>query len=152
MRTHASETHVVDASWLKQLQNLYSTTGGFSRETLAALYVDDAVFIDPVHQVQGLQSMVDYFNHVYGALNSCVFSFENHAQTGSDVFISWTMVFSHPKLQNGNRITVAGSSHLKLAGKSIAFHRDYYDVGSMLYDNIPILGQVTRWIKRRLSP
>jgi hypothetical protein len=59
------------------------------------------------------------------------------------------MHFKHPKL--GNRlISVRGVSHLQISDK-IDFHEDFYDMGAMLYEQLPLLGNVTRWLKLRLA-
>ena len=51
-----------------------------------------------------------------------------------------------------DEIAVDGCSHLQWRGDRVVFHRDYYDLGQLLYDNIPLLGRVTGWLKRRLAP
>jgi hypothetical protein len=143
---------VKDAKWLQKLQDLYSATGGFSVENLAYFYCADAVFIDPVHEVKGLHAMQSYFNCAYANLDACHFEFTHHAQSDGQLFIAWEMTFRHPKLKSGQAIRVPGTSHLQLSGEKIIYHRDHYDIGCMLYDNIPILGSLTAWIKRKLVP
>jgi hypothetical protein len=29
----------------------------------------------------------------------------------------------------------------------VCYHRDYFDAGEMLYENLPVVGRVIRWIK-----
>ena len=64
-------------------------------------------------------------------------------------YVKWVMHFRHPRL--GNRlISVRGVSHLKY-GEKIEYHEDFYDMGAMLYEQLPVLGNVTRWLKLRLA-
>lgn len=142
----------VDSEWLAGLARLYSSPCHFSPDRLASYYDADALFTDPVHEVRGLAAMSAYFRRAYANLDYCRFVFARHAQAGEQLFISWDMHFSHPALQHGRRITVAGCSHLQLQGRVIRTHRDYYDVGQMLYDHVPLLGRVTGWLKGRLVP
>lgn len=146
-----SEFHV-DSKWLAGLQTLYSSPAIFSRENLAAYYHDNAVFIDPVEKIQGIASMMHYFNHAYKNLDDCQFRFEKHSQCNEQIFIVWKMHLRHRALNNGKPLVIDGISHLELMGEKIVFHRDYYDVSSMLHDNLPLLGQVSRWLKRKLAP
>jgi hypothetical protein len=142
----------IDQAWLEKLEMLYSTTGDFSVNNLASFYCEDAAFIDPVHETHGLQAMEAYFNRAYANLTSCRFTFTEHAQNQHHIFIAWEMKFQHPKLKGGKTISVPGTSHLQLRGDRIAYHRDHYDVGCMLYDNIPVLSAITAWLKKKLTP
>jgi hypothetical protein len=45
---------------------------------------------------------------------------------------------------------VRGVSHLKISDK-IDYHEDFYDMGAMLYEQLPLLGSVTRWLRLRLA-
>ncbi|MEL7287824.1 MAG: nuclear transport factor 2 family protein, partial [Pseudomonadota bacterium] len=63
----------------------------------------------------------------------------------------WTMDLQHPKLQKGAPISVNGVSHLKFRDGQVIYHRDYFDLGEMLYENLPLLGSVVRTIKQRLG-
>jgi len=33
----------------------------------------------------------------------------------------------------------------------VIYHRDYFDMGAFVYENIPVLGSVVRYTKKRLS-
>ena len=46
---------------------------------------------------------------------------------------------------------IHGSSHLRFAHDGrVAYHRDYWDAAEELYETLPLLGSLLRWIKRRL--
>ena len=62
------------------------------------------------------------------------------------------MYYEHPKIKHGQLQQVEGASYLRLGDdQKIQYHRDYYDLGSMIYDHIPLLGRILRWIKNKLS-
>ena len=53
---------------------------------------------------------------------------------------------------SGEAQTVHGSSHLHLAADGrIAIHRDYWDAAEELYEKLPVLGALMRWLKRRAN-
>ena len=61
------------------------------------------------------------------------------------------MSYSHKRLNSAQPIQVQGHSLLKMADDKVIYHRDYVDLGAMLYEHIPLLGKVIRTIKARAS-
>jgi hypothetical protein len=61
------------------------------------------------------------------------------------------MLLNHSKLDAGETIRVDGSSFLKTRHGKIYYHRDYFDLGAMVYENLPILGRIIRSIRLRLG-
>jgi hypothetical protein len=116
---------------------------------LREIYADQIVFKDPVHDIRGLVELEDYFTSMCADLSDCRFEYLDEV-VGADVaYIKWVMHFRHPRLRN-RLISVRGVSHLKFKDK-IEFHEDFYDMGAMLYDQLPVLGNVTRWLRLRLA-
>ena len=60
------------------------------------------------------------------------------------------MSFTHPKLAGGKAIIVDGATDLRFDEK-ITYHRDYIDMGQMLYEHIPVLGSAIRYIKKQAA-
>lgn len=113
------------------------------------IYADNIVFKDPVHKIQGLVELEDYFQALCIDLSDCRFEFLDELVSDDSAYIKWIMHFRHPKL--GNRlISVRGVSHLKFSDR-IDFQEDFYDMGAMLYEQLPLLGNVTRWLRHRLA-
>ena len=116
---------------------------------LHTIYADTIVFKDPVHTIQGLVELEDYFQALCADLSDCRFEYLDELVSENSAYIKWIMHFRHPKL--GNRlISVRGVSHLKFSDL-IEFQEDFYDMGAMLYEQLPILGNVTRWLRHRLA-
>ena len=47
---------------------------------------------------------------------------------------------------------IRGGSHLVLADDGrIADHRDYWDAAEELYEKLPVVGGLMRWLKKRAS-
>ena len=117
---------------------------------LRNLYADAVVFKDPVHEIRGLVELEDYFTSMCADLSDCRFEYLDEAVSDTSVYIKWMMHFKHPRL--GNRlISVRGVSHLSCRDGRIEFHEDFYDMGAMLYEQLPLLGNVTRWLRLRLA-
>ena len=116
---------------------------------LREMYTDDVVFKDPVHEIRGLVGLEDYFATMIADLTDCRFEYLDEIIGERSAYIKWVMHYRHPRL--GNRlVSVRGVSHLRF-GDKIEFHEDVYDMGAMLYEQVPLLGNVTRWLRLRLA-
>jgi hypothetical protein len=116
---------------------------------LGLVYSDNINFIDALHNLKGLDQLAKYFSHLYRHLLYCNFSIEEVIKEEGKACIVWTMQYAHPKINKGAPILVNGCSHLKFAEK-IYYHRDFCDMGQMLYEHIPLLGGVIRVVKNRV--
>jgi len=116
---------------------------------LGELYSDDILFKDPVHEIRGLVTLEDYFTTLCAELNDCRFEYLDQLECDNACYVKWIMHFTHPKLGK-DPIDVRGVSHIRWSDK-IDFQEDFYDMGAMLYEQLPVLGNVTRWLRVRLA-
>jgi esterase/lipase superfamily enzyme len=116
---------------------------------LGQFYADDIVFKDPVHELRGLVILEDYFTSLCADLQDCRFEYLDQVVSENSAYLKWIMHFRHPRLGD-EMIDVRGVSHLRWDEK-IEFHEDFYDMGAMLYERLPVLGNVTRWLRLRLA-
>jgi hypothetical protein len=61
------------------------------------------------------------------------------------------MRLKHRTLARKDPIGVAGSSQIRFNHK-VYFHRDYFDAGQMLYENLPIISSIIKFIKKQVQP
>lgn len=118
---------------------------------LEEVYHPDVVFEDAAHRLEGRTALYDYFQSLYTNVIRCDFVIAEQQQVGDIGFLTWTMELLHPKLQNGAPILVHGASHLKFSQGQVIYHRDYFDLGEMLYENLPLIGAVIKIVKQRLG-
>ena len=116
---------------------------------LGDFYADDIVFKDPVHELRGLVALEDYFTALCADLVECRFEYLDQVVSDNSAYLKWIMHFRHPRLGK-DTIDVRGVSNLLWSDK-IHFHEDFYDMGAMLYERLPVLGNVTRWLRLRLA-
>lgn len=115
---------------------------------LADVYSDDIVFVDALHEIKGLTSLEQYFAGMYENLLYCRFNIHDVQANESSAYLSWKMEYAHPKLGGRKNIVVDGVTHL-MYDEKVTYHRDYADMGQMLYEQIPLVGSVIRQIKKR---
>ncbi|MEE4244323.1 MAG: nuclear transport factor 2 family protein [Kangiellaceae bacterium] len=137
--------------WLGQFVNNYQSVNQQNISLLKEMYTDDIIFSDPLHKIEGIDSLTQYFEHLYQNMIECRFDVFHHISDEQHSAIYWTMVFRHKKIKSGNSISVEGHSMLYWRGDKVYYHRDYFDIGSMVYEHIPLLGSMIRKLKRRIS-
>ena len=118
---------------------------------LGDLYAADAHFKDPFNEVQGVAAIQAIFAHMFVALNEPRFVVHDIICQGDQCFLSWDFIFRFKRFSPDLQ-TVRGSSHLKLnAQGQITLHRDYWDAAEELYEKLPVVASVMRWLKRRAN-
>ncbi|MGL6263409.1 nuclear transport factor 2 family protein [Aeromonas jandaei] len=137
---------------LARFIGLYQQLDKQQLHRLPEVYAEQVVFTDPAHRIEGLAALGDYFAALYQRLAYCRFVITSQQQQGQQAWLGWTMTFSHPSLRGGEPVTVEGATRLEFdeSGK-VCLHRDYFDLGAMLYEQLPLLGPVVRTIKGRLG-
>ena len=115
-------------------------------------YAQEASFMDPLGKIQGRKSLKAYYEMMYEHVTEIQFNFTNTNSWEEHVYLHWTMIFKSKKLKKGKTIELDGLSYIKFNqdGKAI-HHQDSFDIGSMLYEHIPVLGYFVKKIKKRLE-
>ena len=136
---------------LERFETFYRVLNRDSLTSLPEIYSGEVRFIDPVTEHRGIGALTDYFEKLLGGCDECQFNIHNKNMSESAGYVEWTMLIKHPKLKRGRAIEVEGVSVLSIADDRITEQRDYYDLGAMMYEHIPLLGSVVAWLRRRLA-
>lgn len=130
-------------------KDTYNRLTRSSLSLLDDLYDESVVFEDPLHRIQGLPALRAYFERLYADIHSCRFTFEAEVVQDDQAVLTWTMHLQHTRFHPGERLHLPGATHIRFADK-VVYHRDYFDVGALLYERVPLLGPLVRAIKSRL--
>lgn len=118
---------------------------------LEEIYTPDVRFRDPVHALDGLPALRDYYARLYDGVVTCHFDFEAEVIQGQQGMLVWIMRFQHARFRRGETLELSGVSHLQfLDDGRVNDHRDYFDMGEFIYERVPVLGRIIRAIKNRL--
>ncbi len=134
-----------------EVGEIYQKLSKQNLHLLESVYHQEVIFEDAAHRLEGWDSLSLYFDNLYTNVDRCDFIIKETQQSGDSGFIVWLMELEHPKLQKGATIQVNGVSHIRFADGRVIYHRDYFDLGEMLYENLPLLGSVIKTIKQRLG-
>ena len=135
----------------KRFNAFYSPLALESLGDLDTIYDSQVTFVDPVAVHIGLGALDGYFRRLLTGCSRCDFVIREQVFGETQGWLNWTMTFANPRLNGGRDIEVDGSSVLAICDDRITFQRDYYDLGAMLYEQIPVLGGLIRHIRGRLA-
>ena len=133
--------HVVD---------FFESLSPASLDRLDTLYAPEAYFKDPFNEVRGLPAIRQVFSHMYESLEQPRFVVTGCIVDGQECFLTWDFIFHFKRFDTRTLQTVRGGSHLKFnAAGLLDFHRDYWDAAEELYEKLPLIGRLMRWLKQR---
>ena len=132
---------------LQRVVDFYEQLRESDLRRLSEVYTDDARFKDPFNDVRGLQPIRAIFEHMFRTLRDPRFTIDRAIALGDEGFLTWEFRFE-PR-RGGAEIRIRGATHLRFATDGrIAEHRDYWDAAEELYEKLPLLGTLMRWLKR----
>lgn len=134
---------------LVRFQELFNQLDKGNLNKLQEVYGEDIEFQDPFSHVSGLDDLTEYFAGAYGNVIKCQFRFSEPVVQKSWCTIPWVMELQHKRIRSGRKVFVEGISHLEIRDGRVRYHRDYFDAGQLLYENLPLVGGVVRWIKEK---
>jgi len=124
-----------------------------SLENVDSFYAEDVRFEDPMVSFAGRDRMRAYYAHIYRNDPTLRWEFpevigEPPSRTRALV---WVMHMEVDGLNGGRPIAVPGVSRLVFdADDCCVYHRDYFDMGAFVYENVPVLRGIIGFVKKKL--
>jgi steroid Delta-isomerase len=119
---------------------------------LPEYYTEDAYFKDPFNEVRGVKHIQHIFAHMYTTLDKPRFVITSRIVENNTCFLVWDFKFYMKNYDKTKEQTIRGGSHLILnAEGKIVSHRDYWDAAEELYEKLPVVGALMRWLKKRAN-
>lgn len=149
-KSHSANTSPQAGFDVAQFKQLYRH---FDRNTVTDLpdiYSQTIIFKDPVHQLKGIDALSNYFASLCSPDMQCEFDITNEIVSHDQAFFQWKMRYRHPRLQGGKLLILNGGTLIKFNSK-IVYHEDFYDMGAMIYQHLPILGWLVKKINTRIA-
>lgn len=131
---------------------LFETLTPASVATLPAFYAADARFKDPFNDVRGLAAITAIFAHMFEAMEAPRFVVRERILQGQQCFLTWEFRFRFRRFRPEQEQVILGGSHLVFDSAGlVTLHRDYWDAAEELYEKLPVVGGVMRWLKKRAN-
>lgn len=136
----------------QRIREIFNAMGRDTLDLVDELYAPDVTFVDPFHTVHGRRALRDYYAAMYARVRSIRFDFHGETQAGDELVLYWTMTFVHPRIGGGRPVAVEGCTRLVTGpGGQVVLHRDYFDAGALLYEHLPLLGRLIRFIRGQVG-
>ena len=142
------------AAEAKAIQDFIDFYKVFSRQSVAGkvrqVYARSAWFRDPFHEVAGIDAIEKYFLASTESIEDCRFDMQDVARSDRNYYFRWIMPLK-TKRDPANPIEAIGMTHVRFdADGRVVFHQDYWDAGSAVYERVPVLGSLVRFVKSRV--
>jgi steroid Delta-isomerase len=145
-------------SHLQRLSDFYTQITPNSVPSLIELYAPDAYFKDPFNEVRGIKNIVNIFSHMFEQIEqprfeilSCIQGQTSQDSHDDEAYLVWLFYWKRDS-QGNEAAPIRGSSHVKFDMSGlVTYHRDYWDAAEELYETLPLLGQLLRFIKKKLK-
>jgi len=153
----SEDHHAMLNESLKQLIFFFENMTQENLGELSSFYAKDAHFKDPFNDVVGVKSIEAIFLHMFKTLKSPKFVVHDVAKEEHQAFLTWDFYFELEQLPAKGRIVIKGASHLiwhldeQTKVWRISTHRDYWDAAEELYEKLPLIGSLMRWLKKKMA-
>lgn len=135
---------------LTKVITFFETITLASVANLGQHYTDDAWFKDPFNEVTGHAPIRRIFEHMFDAVHEPRFVILEAVEQGDAAFLTWEFRFRMKRFDTVAVQVVRGASHLRFAADGrIDYHRDYWDAAEELYEKLPLVGSLMRFLKRQ---
>ena len=135
---------------IDRFKSEYAEFGPKLLDSLPELYSRDIEFIDPVHRLSGVEALSQYFAASMAGLEFCSFDFLSSINGEKESVFEWEMRYAHRKIKRGEQVLVHGVTVIRYRDL-IFYHRDYYDLAEMMFDQLPFVGNISRLVKSKMA-
>jgi len=144
--------HMNTRKFTENFATFFETLSPQSVAQLHTVYDAQARFKDPFNEVQGLSEIERIFQHMYVALDQPHFVVTGQVVDGTQAFLTWEFRFRFKRFDTTTLQAVRGASHVVFNEQGlVTMHRDYWDAAEELYEKLPVVGGVMRWLKKRAN-
>lgn len=124
---------------------------GLSLDTvdhLIDLYSTDAFFKDPFNEVNGQYNIKKIFVHMFEQVDQPKFIVITEISNANQACLTWEFRFRFR--DELHQQVIRGCSWLRIGNSLIIEHRDYWDAAEELYEKLPLIGSLMRFLKKKL--
>jgi hypothetical protein len=122
-----------------------------AREETEKVYAPDAFLNDTLKTLHSSPAIRNYFIKTAQGLDSMNVTFDDLAVSGKNYYFRWTMKTRMKHLARGKTVTTIGVTLVRFDPKGrVLVHQDFWDSAQGVWDHVPVLGFVIRWIQAKI--
>ena len=109
----------------------------------ALVYAPEAYLNDTLVGIDGAARIEAYFSRTMQDTRVLNVRFLDRASSGIDCFVRWEMRVEHDALAGGEPVLSYGVTQFRFDKEGrVLLHKDFWDSGTGLYEQLPVLGRV----------
>jgi steroid Delta-isomerase len=140
----------MNAVALQQLVDYFQALTPESVADISKYYAEETYFRDPFNEVRGIAPLQLIFSDMFARLHDPRFTVVETILNENGAVLIWDFDFRIKALKPDLPRKIHGLSHIRFAADGrVSYHRDYWDAAGELYEQLPIVGSLMRWLKRR---
>jgi steroid Delta-isomerase len=137
---------------LNKLVKYWQTLTPDTIARIGEVYKDDATFQDPFNAVKGLPAISHIFHDMFVRCHAPRFVITETIMEDNRALLVWDFTFRLKSLKPDLTRKIHGTSLIRFAADGrVQSHRDYWDAAGELYEQLPIIGSIMRWLKKRMA-
>ena len=137
---------------LQKLVHYWQTLTPEKVASLAEVYTEDAYFRDPFNEVTGIGLIQHIFADMFVQLEEPRFTIIETIEQDHGAMLIWDFDFRIRKLKPALKRRIHGASHIRFAADGrVHYHRDYWDAAGELYEQLPVVGGMMQFLKKRMA-
>lgn len=138
---------------LERLQDFFSDmTVESVRANATFVYAPEAYLNDNVVGISGVDRITDYFAHAALQADVLDIVFLDVARSKTDYYIRWQMRVDAKALSDGESVFTYGTTQFRFDREGrVIIHRDFWDAATGIYEHLPYLGPLIKYVHRKLG-
>jgi len=156
----ASKTAKVDTAAdlnarLARMKVFFENLSPASLDQIGDVYAHEACFKDPFQAVHGLDAIRGVFKHMFTMQPTSRFTVLGITHNSPETLANaqCCLRWSYSLELAGKAACIEGCSWIRLDPRGyIIDHRDYWDAAEELYEKLPVLSWLMRWLRRKIAP
>jgi hypothetical protein len=139
-----------EATPLAKAKEFFTKFNAHQMHLVGEFYAPGAIFVDPLGEHKGVASIEKYYQGLYQHVTSIAFDFPQGIEKDRVVFLSWKMSLKASLYPEEGIIVPGVSEFIFDENNLVIYQRDHFDAGAFVYEHVPIIGRVIKFIKRKM--
>jgi hypothetical protein len=134
--------------WLSRYSKFFESLDKQKLENCELVFSQQIHFKDPFNDVTGIAAVKQVFAHMFNVCELCQFEVTDRCAGQSQGYLHWRFLY---RMKGSSKEgTIVGVSRVKFNPLGeVTEHIDYWDSAEYVYENLPLIGGLLAWIRRR---
>lgn len=121
-----------------------------SLDDFQSIYAHGVHFKNPFYAIHDVSALYHFFQDLYQKVDSPEIVISESVSEGKIMYLKWTLHFSFRDREEAQNIEGVSRIVFDTRGK-IREHTDFWDAAENIYETLPLLGTVMRWVKKKIK-